>query len=488
MEETKKEFIQSAENTENSVDLEDVTQFIRQSRENLVHISEDAMMASVELVEPEEGKEYTLEDVLALLHQNGVKCGIVQENIQQMLLEKRYYEEVEVAYGCLAEDGKNGHFIYHFNTHPRSAPKVMEDGSVDYRNLECFEGVSKDQLIAEYVPETEGTNGYDVKGRELTSKPGRPAPAIRGKHIYMSEDHMRFYSDVDGKIELEPDTGRIRISNVCNINGNVDASTGNIVFKGNVEIMGSVTSGFKVEATGSVVVNGIVEAATIRAGKDVLLRRGMTGNGKGFIVAGGNVEGRFFEQTNIECGGYVHANSIMNCYVDSRDEVVLSGNRGVLLAGRVRALRGVTAVNIGNLAQVPTYIKVGLEPKMRQRFEELRKEMDFLLRDLEKIASTQEALSKVVAADDKKAMVEEKKLLLMRTKITKTTELERLKEESRDLEEQIQAGKHAAVTVDQWAYAGCSVTINGATNNVKEDVRNVIFTLRKGNVIMSYKE
>lgn len=488
MEDTRMEAMELSEEEMQSIDLGDVEQFIRQNQGNLVRISPDDMIASVELVEPEPGAEYTVADIVTLLQDNGVKMGIAEETIHQMLLEKRYYEELEVAFGCMPEDGKNGHFVYHFNTHPRSAPKVLEDGSVDYRNLECFEGVGKDQLIAEYIPETQGKDGYTVRGAILTSKRGKPVPAIRGKHIYMSEDRRRFYSDVDGKIELEEGTGRIRISDVCTITGDVDASTGDVTFKGNVEIMGSVTSGFKIEATGSVVVNGIVEAATIKAGKDVLLRRGMTGNGRGFIVAGGNVEGRFFEQTNIECDGYVHANSIMNCYVDSKDEVVLSGNRGVLLAGRVRALRGIQAANIGNEAQVPTYIKVGLDPKMRQRFETLRKEMDLVMRDLEKITHTQEALHQLVITEDKKEVISEKKIQIMRAKITKATELERLREESKDLEAQIEAGKHAAVVVDQWAYAGCSITINGATNNVKEDIKNVVFTLRKGNVIMSYKD
>ena len=160
----------------------------------------------------------------------------------------------------------------------------------------------------------------------------------------MSEDKRYFYSDVDGKISFDDSIGKITISNSWTITGDVDASTGNISFKGDVEVMGSILAGYKVEVTGSLVVSGIVEAATLLVGKDVMLKSGMSGNGKGIIVAGGNVEGRFFEQANIECGGYVYANSIMNCYIDSKDMVVLSGNRGVLLAGRVYALRGVEAV------------------------------------------------------------------------------------------------------------------------------------------------
>jgi hypothetical protein len=419
------------------------------------------------------------------LHQNGVAKGISKSIVEGIVKDKAYYKETAVAFGQQPKDGEDGKFIYHFNTHPRSAPKLKEDGSVDYMDMQCFEDVKKDQLIAEYQEPTLGTDGFTVRGEHIEAKHGRKIPPLRGKHIYMNEQQNQFFSDVDGKISLE-DNGFVKIEDVYNVMGDVDASTGNITFKGNVEISGNVCSGFKVEATGSVMVNGQVEAATIKAGKDVIIRRGMIGNGRGFIIAGGNVEGTFFEQANIECKGYVHANSIMNSYVDCNDTVEVSGKRGVLLAGRIRALRGIKAVNIGNEAQIPTYIKVGLEPKMRQRLEVLKKSIHTCVQDIEKIQKAQETMTGMEVPKDKKQQMEEYKLRIMRTKITKNTELEKYREEMQELEAQIEAGRKAEVFVEHCAYAGCSVTINGVTNNVQESIMSVTFSLRKGNVIMTY--
>ena len=296
-------------------DVDQLVQFLQQNEGNIVEISEDEMNAQITLVRPKEGdKPYTVQDIVSILHENGVTKGISEPVIEKLLLDQRYYEPTFVAFGKEAVDGKDGKFIYHFNIHPRSAPKLLEDGSVDYRSLECFEGVVQDQMIAEYEPPTTGADGFKVTGARIEAKNGKKLPAMRGKHIYMNDEQTQFFSDIDGKIELDPDTNQVKISNVYTISGNVDASTGNIVFKGNVEVYGNVCSGYSIETTGSVMVNGLVEAATIKAGKDVIIKNGMTGNGRGFIIAGGNVEGRFFEQTNIECGGYVHANSIMNCY------------------------------------------------------------------------------------------------------------------------------------------------------------------------------
>lgn len=462
-------------------------EIIKQNRGNTVRISEDKMYATIELVAPEDGETYTEQDVIAILNENGVTKGILHDVIKQMLLEQRYYEEREVASGRIPIDGKDGEYIYHFNRNPRSAPMLLEDGSVDYHNMEFFASITKDQLIAEYVEPTDGVDGYDVCGKVLPARKGMPLPPLRGKHIYRSDDNKRYFSEIDGKVQIE-DSGRIVISDVYIVKGDVDASTGNISFKGNVEIWGNVTTGYKVEAAGSISIDGMVEAATLKAGKDVIIKNGMNGNGKGFVIAGGDVEGRYFEQANVSCDGHLHANSIMNCYIECQDEVIISGKRGVLLAGRMHALKGLSVVNIGNMAQMPTYVKVGLEPRMRQDYENKRKQADLLIRDIEKLTNAQESLQRLHINEENKTVIEEQRRNVMRTKITKVSQLEHIKKECESIEEHIEVGKQASVMVEHWAYAGVSITINGATNNIKEDVKGVTFSLRKGNVVMNYND
>ena len=415
------------------------------------------------------------------MHDNGVYFGIVDSIIDRILFEKSYQKTVNVAFGQLAVDGENAKYIYHFNTDPKSKPKLLEDGSVDYHNLNAYEKVKKDQLIAEYVKETEGKSGRRVDGVRLDAKNGRPLPAIRGKHIYRGEDEVTYYSDTDGKIEYNKDNGLITITDVYVVSGDVDASTGDISFTGNVEITGSVRSGYKVEAGGSVEVNGVVEAATIKAGKDVMLKSGMMGSGKGMLIAGGNVEGKFFEQANIDCGGYLHANSIINCFVDCDDEVELQGSKGVLLSGRTRALKGIKAVNIGNDANVHTYIKVGLEPKMKRTYKQLSVKKNSLLEELQKINDAQKKLNELQGIPG----LEEKKLGVMRLKITKNTELDEVEKELDKLTAQIEEGKVAKIIATNTAFRGCSVTINGISCHVTEDVRGVVFMLHEDKVIMS---
>ena len=100
----------------------------------------------------------------------------------------------------------------------------------------------------------------------------------------------------------------------------------------------------------------------------------------------------------------------------------------------------------------------------------------------------QETLQNIKITPENKDVVEEQKRKIFRTKITKSSEYEKYRKECEVLEYELEAGRQASVVVSHWAYTGVSVTINGATNNVKEDVKGITFSLRKGNVIMNYND
>ena len=70
---------------------------------------------------------------------------------------------------------------------------LREDGSVDYFNVKLFEKVNKDDKLAEYIEPTKGEFGYDIFGKLLVPKPGRPGPKLRGKGFTVSEDGKSYH-------------------------------------------------------------------------------------------------------------------------------------------------------------------------------------------------------------------------------------------------------------------------------------------------------
>ena len=103
---------------------------------------------------------------------------------------------------------------------------------------------------------------------------------------------------MSGKIETQND--RVVILPVHELSGNADLSSGNIDFHGDVVIHGSVESGVIVKASGTITVDGIVEACTLEAGKDIILRSGMLGGNKASVKTKGSITAKFFEFTPLQ--------------------------------------------------------------------------------------------------------------------------------------------------------------------------------------------
>ena len=239
--------------------------------DSVVYISDDKMTATLDLVKPREGQSYTVKQLILLLNSNGVKQGINQDVLQQMIDNQLYYTATTVAQGKVPRDGQDGRYQFYFRVGKSATPKVLPDGTVDYLNMDLFESVTVGQVVAEYIPATNGEYGYTVAGDLMTPKKGANLPPLRGSGFTVSEDKKQYISILNGKVELKDD-GKLEISNIYNITGNLDISIGNVRFDGDVYVSGNVTAGLSIMAKGNVVIDGTVESVNIRSGGDVILR------------------------------------------------------------------------------------------------------------------------------------------------------------------------------------------------------------------------
>lgn len=263
----------------------------------VVSVAEDHMSASIVLGSIGQDGSYTYEEVIEKLSAAGVRTGIDAGKIRDVILKKIYEIDVTVAEGKPAVNGENGHYIFHFdeNYERDNKPTLREDGSVDYFNVKLFEKVSSGDMLAEYIEPTKGEFGYDVCGKLLVPKPGRPSPRLRGKGFTVSDDGNTYYAQVDGKVEYR--NYDLNVSSVYSVSGDLDGS--NIDFNGDVTIDGGVYSGVTVNAMGNIFIGGYVEDAVLKAGKDIIIKDGVNAKTNGYIEAGGNISARFFENARV---------------------------------------------------------------------------------------------------------------------------------------------------------------------------------------------
>lgn len=338
----------------------------------LITISANEMEASVRVVDP--SVSLTRKDILRDLKNEGIVYGIDQLEVDNLISGKTIQGPVVIARGKPAVQGEDGYYEFFFRTDIDHSPKVQADGSVDYRNVDWFEQVKRQQKIAYYHAAGAGEVGYSVTGKRIAAKRGREQSRLRGKGFLLLPDQKTYVSIMDGRIELTDHN--IEISKMVEF-PEVTLATGNIRFDGNVYVKGNVGDGTAITAGGDVVVDGFVESAVITAGGNVILRKGMNASGNGSITAGGSIEGKFFEAAVLRAGTDIHANYCMNCEAHADGEMVIFGRNGSVVGGAVYAVKQLSAQNIGNRAGIPTRINVGVSDKMRRE----QREVEDKLRD-----------------------------------------------------------------------------------------------------------
>lgn len=407
-----------------------------------------------------------------ILRRNGVVYGIDREKISNALEQKCFGEKVLVACGDKPLEGEDGAYKFFFNTDPSRKPLELEDGRVDYQNVDIFEEVQKGQTLVRYIPPKPGRKGRCVRGMPLPGLNGKEQPVLQGKGFYLDEDGITYVAAVDGVIEYIDD--QIQIYESLIINEDVNVSYGNIKFHGCVHILGNVGANVEIDADGSVVVDGTVEAADIISGGDVLIKNGMVGAGKGYIHARGNISGNFFEACELRAGANIEAGYLMNSESVTEKRVVMMGRRGSIIGGKTRALYEVEAQRIGNRAKLETQIEVGTNEEILQHIQECQEEceqatakLNSLERHLEKMKPEEkdsDVHSRILSA-----YLKQKEFLEEAT--VRRQNAQKILEENPN------------VSVSSRAYAGTRIMINQVQKQLEKDYKMTTFCL-EGNKIV----
>lgn len=451
-------------------------------REPKVRITYDEMDAYLTLPEPLTDEPYELEEVMKAIEAAGVKIGLDKEKVEAMVNDKCYDREFAIARGIPAEEGRDGYFDYKFDINFNKKPSHRPDGSVDYWSIHSIELVEEGQVIAEYVDPIDGSNGMSVKGKLITAKRGRPLPPLTGKGFDRSEDNKTYTANMTGKIEMQ--NGRIMISQVHEVYGDVGLKTGNIDFRGDVIIHGNVPTGAVIKATGTVTIDGTVEGCLIDANKDVIIRGGMLGAGKGTIKTRGSLHAKFLEYATVQAEGQVETDSAINCDINSNDKVYLRGKRASVVGGIIHAAKGVEAFNFGNDLGVKTEIFAGVNWEVKRQLayhENCVKEAEDII---EKINLGLKQLEEMCQQQGIDLNNDPRKASLLRTRIVKQADLATHTQALNNMSKIVEAAHGASIKVLHDVYPGVIVGVNDALHQVTEQQQSVSYFERDGRIVM----
>lgn len=458
-----------------------------------IEVSEDEMKAWAHVTPPRgAGRHLEYDDILRSLEAKSVVACINHEIIKSYLDKADYSQPLEAATGIKPQHGKDAQIDYKVRISKEIKLEEDDTGRVNFANLDLVENVVVGQVLAVKVPAQEGIAGRTVTNRVLEAKDGRDGQIRHSKGTILSEDGMTLTAEINGEVIYSH--GRISVHPVKTIVGDVGTSTGNIIFLGSVVITGSVQDNFSVKAAGNIEVRGSIQKAHLEAEGDIIIRGGIQGREDGYVEStGGNIYAKFIQSSRVITeGNIIVAEGILHSRLDAGGHVLCNGKRAQIVGGVIRAGREVKAKTIGSEAFTNTEIRVGFNPKLLQRVQDMESTKLLIEEKLEKADQTIKYLQgqKKIGGD---AFNEEKAEKLERLEKGKVKYQEKIADIENDLGEikqyMVVLDHSGIVSVDKTIWPNVIIYIQHAYLSIKDEYNHVSFVKRGEDVaIVGYQE
>lgn len=448
-----------------------------------VTISSDRMLAFCRFYPPSnEGSLMTEKEIIDELNFRNVTEGIHEENIRMFLDDRQYCVDYILAKGTPPVNGEDAWIEYFFNTNHNLRPKRNEDGSVDYRELNTISRVEEGQMLAKLHPAVPGKPGKDVCGGAVQGRQEKNLKLDFANNITLSDDRTEIYSNVTGHASLVND--KVFVADVYDVPADVDNATGNIVYDGNVTVKGNVKSGFSITAKGDIIIEGVVEAAFLSAGGQIVVKRGINGMSKGRVEAKDNIICKFIENATVVSGGYIETECILHSQVSAEADIRVRGKKGFVSGGLIRAGNVVEAQTMGSAMGTITQIEVGAPPAIKVRYEELGQSVNKIKQNLDKMRPilvnfNEKLQKKEEVAPERVQQVQ----AIARSFKEEQKNLAEQQEEMKELHEKIQMSNSAKVKIKGTIYPGVTITISEMSKSIKSEHSCTKYVRDRGEIV-----
>lgn len=447
----------------------------------IVKLSNDYYKAfiSVELIDPE--AKPTKDDIMEALKDKKVVFGIDPNTVDFIVRNPEKVDMIEVANGIEHKHGIDSKITYKVDITADLKPKKNEDGTVDFKNMDYAQSVTKGQVLAVKTPITLGENGTTVTGMIIKAKDGKMNNFKFGKNVTVTDDEMSIVSAVDGTLKVEG--YKLSVIEVLEIFSDVGVKTGNISFSGKVVIRGSITSGFKVETPDSIEVYGVVESAEVIAGGDITISGGVQGNDKCTIKATGNIKSNYFNNCNVIAGGDITTDSMMHCEVVCDGTITAKGRKGLIMGGSYTARHHIFAKTIGAEIGTITKLQLGITNEIMEEFQDLAEKMKDCKSNISKLNKAFVILKKQkqVKPDDLK--IAEMYNSTNRSMTEYNAELKKITIEFKRVNDLIEQLKDVSVKAET-LNVGVRIKIGNTHYNVKNAILMVKVIKERGEIII----
>ncbi len=375
-------------------------------------IQEDRMAA---FLKKDDGfsNQIQVEDIMDILRDNSVTFGVVNKEVLQNFIASTGFKKnaFQVAKGKEPVLGEDARVEYYFDTDHLKAGEMDDEGNIDFRERGELPMVEKGMLLAEKFPVKKSEPGMTVSGEPIETPKTSDARFNAREGAALSEDGLKIYAQANGCPKLTQG-GEIMVQETFRVDKDVDYNTGHVDYDGDIEVKGTLKSGFKIR--GRDIRIDEVEGGIIEALGDVIVKKGVF---QASIHAWGNVKANAVHSSEISCLGNIRVTKeIVDSGITSSGTCLIP--KGEIIASKVAANRGIHALRIGTEKSNPNTIILGrdlfiekAQSLSEQELAAIKDEMEVLKLRIAAATDTVQALNgKVTQMADELDRASEKKI------------------------------------------------------------------------------
>jgi hypothetical protein len=328
-----------------------------------VHFAADETVAYLDVPKVKD-VNLSLHDLETLIKRNHITVGVNDAILAEIVQGNLAGKNIPIAVGRPMKAGVDGHLEWFVDYAKTGKPKEVGD-RVDHRELLSNLNISKGEKFARIVKAVPGTPGLTVTGAVISPPEVSELPITIGKGVV--DDAGALIAKMDGAIKFNGIV--IEVCDNKTIFSDIDYSTGNVTYNGCINIQGTVRSGFKVTATGDILIYGDVEDAEIKSGGSVSVRGGVAGTARGTIECTGSINLKHVAYFNIIAGKEVTVSE------DAlHTAITADGNVSVKnVVGGVIHAPSITAEAAGCATEIKTILDISqIDQLIRERYDLLK--------------------------------------------------------------------------------------------------------------------
>ncbi len=354
----------------------------------IVTISDDelkAFISAMPAATPD--TDFSVEKLKIILKNEGVVAGIKEDILEKIVedyKQRKKIDSVLIAEGKFPQHGENADVELKFEISFR--PKEDASGKIDYREISRIIPVKSGQILAIKKKLKPEINGFTVTGKSIPASKPQDIPLVIGKNVDREEHETLIYfkAKIDGSLKYVNNV--LSVSPVLDIENDVDFSTGNIHFDGNVKIGRDVLQDFIVEAQGKVMIWGSAIGCKITATEEIDVRGGIIGKNRCEIQTQKSLQTTFIENAKVKAAeDIIVKNGILGSEVYCCGTVKLENPKSRIVDSTVIAARGIFTHIAGGTFSTTTRLITGFKAELedeylsaKKRFEEKLKELQAL--------------------------------------------------------------------------------------------------------------